>query len=88
MTLTDPREALADQSSFIGYLLGLTGVAHLVRALADDPRHHETGVPADDFVHLLLGFASIGRTIEHLGAPSVPPVVPTPSGVTQIRWLR
>ena len=26
MTLTDPREALADQSSFIGYLIGLAGL--------------------------------------------------------------
>jgi uncharacterized membrane protein HdeD (DUF308 family) len=88
MTLTDPREALADQSSFIGYLLGLTGVAHLVHELADDPRHRETDGSADDFVHLLLGFASIGRIIEHLGAPPTPPVDTTPRGGTQIRWLR
>ena len=26
MTLTDPREALADQSSFISYLMGLAGL--------------------------------------------------------------
>lgn len=88
MTLTDPREALADQSSFIDYLLGLTGVAHLVHALADDPRHHDIDCPADDVVHLLLGFASIGRTIEHLGAPPVPPMDAAPRGGTQIRWLR
>ena len=27
MTLTDPREALADQSNFISYLVGLAGLA-------------------------------------------------------------
>ena len=29
MTLTDPREALADQSSFISYLVGLAGLARV-----------------------------------------------------------
>ena len=29
MTLTDPREALADQSNFIGYLLGLAGLGQV-----------------------------------------------------------
>ena len=36
MTLIDPREALAEQSNFIGYLLGEAGLGQVVRALADD----------------------------------------------------
>ena len=42
MTLIDPREALADQSNFIGYLLGLAGLGQVVHALAA-----EGDVPAD-----------------------------------------
>ena len=38
MTLTDPREALADQSNFIGYLMGLASLGHVVHALADGDR--------------------------------------------------
>ena len=36
MTLTDPRDALADQSNFIGYLMGLARLARVVHALAAD----------------------------------------------------
>ncbi|OUZ02313.1 hypothetical protein B0172_03600 [Mycobacterium avium subsp. paratuberculosis] len=36
MTLTDPRDALADQSDFIGYLVGLAGLADVVHTLAGD----------------------------------------------------
>ena len=36
MTLTDPRDALAEQSSFISYLVGLAGLARVVHALAAD----------------------------------------------------
>ena len=41
MTLTDPREALADQSDFIGYLVGLAGLSGLVHTLASDSRPNE-----------------------------------------------
>jgi hypothetical protein len=71
MTLMDPREALAEQSTFIGYLMGLSSLGQVVRALVagDD---HKTDRPgdADDFVHLLLGFASLGASIERLAQTS------------------
>ncbi|MGJ6126092.1 hypothetical protein QN239_26295 [Mycolicibacterium sp. Y3] len=88
MTITDPQPALAEQSSFIGYLVGLAGLGQLVRSLAAPGC---TGpYPDDDFVHLLLGLASIGTAIEGLAGsePDVPPV----SGATSLpsagRWLR
>lgn len=69
MTLTDPREALADQSDFIGYLVGLAGLGQVVHALAADTRFGDADRPdarrnANDFVHALLGLASIGAAIE------------------------
>jgi hypothetical protein len=91
--LTDPRPALAEQSSFIGYLLGLAGVARAVHALAGDGHTRPNPVhEADDFVHLLLGFASVGRAIEGLGEsaraePSDAPDETTPAS-TSTRWLR
>lgn len=73
MTLTDPVAALADDCSFISYLTGLAGLGRLVHAVA------ETGRPgtgaADDFVHLLLGIASLGSAIEALAA-STPDAAP------------
>ena len=72
MTLTDPREALADQSSFISYLIGLAGLARVVHALAaDGDRRADPSRDADDFVHVLLGLASLGDAIERL-AESAP----------------
>jgi hypothetical protein len=90
MTLTDPREALAEQSTFIGYLMGLTGLARVVHELAAAHNSHaEPRRDADDFVHLLLGLASLGHEIELL-AESVPvqrnPAEAVPSLDT--RWLR
>jgi hypothetical protein len=92
MTLTDPREALADQSNFIGYLVGLAGVARVVHTLADDDRRSDTRGDPDDFVHVLLGLASMGVAIERLansavvqqntGTKTSPPAAPT------TRWLR
>lgn len=89
MTLTDPREALADQSNFIGYLVGLAGVGRMVRILADDDRRSDTCRGPDDFVHALLGLASLGAAIERIANsptlqqnPTVPAVMPT------TRWLR
>ena len=61
MTLTDPREALADQSNFIDYLIGLAGLGQLVHALADGDRRADSSGDADDFVNVLLGIASLGR---------------------------
>ena len=93
MTLIDPREALADQSNFIGYLLGLAGLGQVVHALAaegDVPP--DTVRDADDFVHLLLGLASIGKSIERLAESAVPrshSVSVSPlSASTTTRWLR
>lgn len=86
MTLTDPREALADDSSFIGYLVGLAAVAQMVRALADDAGPGTTPPHPDDFVYALLGLASLGSGIERLAKypamHSYPPAVPV------TRWLR
>ena len=91
--LTDPRPALAEQSSFIGYLLGLAGVARAVHTLAGDG--HTRTHPAheiDDFVHLLLGFASVGQAIEGLGesarAEPCDASEETPPASTSSRWLR
>lgn len=71
MTLTDPREALADQSPFIGYLMGLVSLGQVVRALAaDDDCQADKPCDADDFVHLLLGIAGLGASIGRLAATS------------------
>lgn len=90
MTLIDPREALADQSSFIGYLLGLAGVARMVHTLADDGPRTKAPRDPDEFVHALLGLASLGAAVDRLltsGMPqqtsnAEPPATPT------MRWLR
>ncbi|KUI31325.1 hypothetical protein AU196_18590 [Mycobacterium sp. IS-1742] len=87
MTLTDPRQALAEQSSFIGYLMGLAGAAHVVSALAEGPPAR-TSSAADDFVYGLLGLASLGRGIEHLAAPAIAPAGVAPHTPAEIRWLR
>ena len=91
MTLTDPREALADQSSFVGYMLGLAGMARAVRELgADDTRRADPPAEADDFVHVLLGIASLGEKIEQLGESAAGQSNPTSetTGPTMSRWLR
>ncbi|KUI33855.1 hypothetical protein [Mycobacterium sp. GA-2829] len=88
MTLTDPCDALADESTFIGYLTGLAGVARLVRRLAEAPRR-ENPDHTDDFVDLLLGLASVGRRVEYLAAP--PAAAPDTARADTIlagRWLR
>lgn len=93
MTLTDPRDALADQSNFIGYLLGLAGLARVVHALAaDDNRRSDPPGDSSDFVDLLLGVASLGQSIERLAdTASVQPQTTLeahPSASTTMRWLR
>jgi hypothetical protein len=93
MTLTDPREALADQSNFIGYLLGLAGLARVVHTLAADGGRRSGPPPdSDDFVHVLLGLASLGEAIERLANSALAQRDPTdaaraPASPT-MRWLR
>jgi hypothetical protein len=88
VTLTDPRDALAEQSDFIGYLVGLASVGRLVHKLTD-------GEPlasvreADDFVYALLGLASIGGFVETLAeSPSAPTQPVAASATVHDRWLR
>jgi hypothetical protein len=93
MTLTDPRDALADQSDFIGYLVGLAGLARVVHTLAADGDRRAGGPrDSDDFVHVLLGFASIGATIERFANSAMAQQNPTaeapPSAAPTTRWLR
>jgi len=90
MTLIDPREALADQSSFIGYLLGLAGVARMVHTLADDGRRAKAARDPDEFVHALLGLARLGAAIDRLVNSGMAQQNPTTqSAATQTtRWLR
>jgi hypothetical protein len=93
MTLTDPREALADQSSFIDYLVGLAGLARVVHTLAADGEpHFEPPRDSDDFVHVLLGLASLGDTIERIAEPALLQRnsirEPTASASATARWLR
>lgn len=88
MTLTDPIAALADDCSFIGYLVGLAGVGRVVHTLAGDA---EAGTPraADEFVHLLLGLASLGAGIESLGQGTDTAAQTTrPTTTDAPRWLR
>ncbi|MDR3658472.1 MAG: hypothetical protein P4L48_23320 [Mycobacterium sp.] len=92
MTLTDPREALADQSNFIGYLVGLAGLARVVHTLADADRRPGPHRDPDDFEYALLGLAGIGAAIERLAdsaiaQPDLTPEAPPPASTT-MRWLR
>ncbi len=89
MTLTDPREALADQSSFIDYLVGLAGVARTVRALAaDGDRRSGADRGAGDFEYVLLGLASLGRGVERLADLTGAQGDSAPPAPTIGRWLR
>lgn len=93
MTVTDPREALADQSSFIDYLVGLAGLAGVVRTLAADGERR-SGPTRDvgDFEYVLLGLAGLGTAIERLANPAgkqrSPSIDATPPNPTPVRWLR
>jgi hypothetical protein len=93
MTLTDPRAALADQSEFIGYLVGLAGLSRAVHTLAaDGNRRSDSPHYSDDFVHALLGLASIGAAIERLANSAMAQQIPTaeapPPAAPTRRWLR
>jgi hypothetical protein len=93
MTLTDPVAALADDCSFIGYLVGLASIGRVVRTLAGESQAG-TSHPADDFVHLLVGLAGVGACIEGLVEPSSDGGTPRPAGdaaarrLATSRWLR
>ena len=94
MTLTDPREALAEQSTFIGYLMGLASLGQVVQALAaDNDRRADTPCDADDFVHLLLGIAGLGAAIERLaetasGRKRICEADESATDSAYTRWLR
>lgn len=93
MTLTDPREALADQSDFIGYLVGLAGMAEVVHILAaDGDRSSDPPRDSDDFVHVLVGLASIGAAIDRIANSTTAQQNPTaeapPAAAPNMRWLR
>jgi hypothetical protein len=93
MTLSDPCDTLAEQSSFIGYLVGLASVSRMVHALAVD-HDRRSGPPrdADDLVSVLLGFASLGDAIQRLINPVAIQTAPTDRAVatapSTVRWLR
>ncbi|BBX07195.1 hypothetical protein [Mycolicibacterium aichiense] len=81
MTLTDPRDALADKSDFIGYLVGLAALTEMVRALASDTDPGAAPVhDCDDFGYALLGLASIGSAVERMAACSAHQLHTSPTG--------
>lgn len=91
--LTDPRPALAEQSNFVGYLVGLASLARAVHALAGDAQRRADPPPhADDFAHLLLGVASVGDAINRLAEfEPAPPSETTEAPAIRpanTRWLR
>ncbi len=90
MTLTDPCEALAEQSSFVSYLVGLAGLAQVVCTLAADGElRTESSGEADDLVLMLLGLASLGEAIERLAEPAPPQHrAAAATAPTNTRWLR
>jgi hypothetical protein len=89
MTLTDPRDALAEQSNFIGYLMGLASLARVVRGLAEgDGSGNEIHCESEEFVYLLLGFVAVGDGIERLGESPAAPAATVPAREPTPRWLR
>lgn len=90
--LTDPIPALAEQNNFVGYLMGLAGLARAVHALGGDASPADNRREVDDFVHLLLGIARVGDAISRLAeSDSDEPLgitdAPTYSAA-DTRWLR
>ncbi|MGW4095900.1 MULTISPECIES: hypothetical protein [unclassified Mycobacterium] len=88
MSLSDPRAALAEQSSFIEYLVGLAAVSRAIHALAGDGTTPVPPRPADDFVHALLGLASLGTAIERLAESATGQTAAAPPPDSPRRWLR
>jgi hypothetical protein len=90
VTLTDPREALANQSNFIGYLMGLASLGQVVHTLAGEGiSRTDTSGDVDDFVHVLLGIASLAESVERLvETSSTVQLQPAASPAASVRWLR
>jgi len=89
MTLTDPREALADKSDFIGYLVGLAAVTDMVRTLAaDDGSQKLSAGDCDDFIYALLGLASTGAAVERMSNCVIAQQNPTIEVAPTTRFLR
>ena len=87
--MTDPCDALAEQSSFIGYLMGLAALGRVVQAMAVEgrPGPQPPGEP-DDLVDVLVGIAGLGEAIRQMAehaAVQDNPTVPPPADT---RWLR
>ena len=91
MTLTGPRDALADRSDFIGYLVGLAALADMVRALASHTGHRAAPVrDCDDFEYALLGLASIGSAVERMAkyVTQQPHSISSADSAAETRFLR
>lgn len=88
MSLVDPRAALAEQSSFLGYLLGLAAASQAIRSLAGDGTASAPPRPADNFVHALLGLASLGTAVERLAESTPAQPVPACPPDAARRWLQ
>lgn len=91
MTLTEPRDALADQSSLIDYLIGLAGLARVVRGLTEDGvEATESCDTASEFVYVLLGIARLGEAIEALAGDSGANEATEAGSANSpnVRWLR
>jgi hypothetical protein len=95
--LADPRPALAERSEFHHALVGLAGLAGVIRALAAgsapaDPTGAEsTGaelIVADDLVHALLGMVSVGEAVARLAAPVASAAARAPAPGEPVQWLR
>lgn len=88
MKVTEPAAALADDCSFIGYLVGLASIGQVVRTLARDS-DGVTSPAAGDFVYLLMGLASVGAGIESMAQLPDTIAQPTVHKATDAqRWLR
>ena len=88
--LIDPWDAFAEQGSFVNALVGLAGLARMVRALTDqDGDPAPGGGQPDEFVHLLLAVASLGDAVDRLArAADGDAAQPTPAPSTSGAWLR
>ena len=92
MTLTDPRDGLAEQSNFVSYLMGLANLTRMVHALAADcERRTDPPRDADHLIYVLLGLARLGDGIERLAksAAAAPQQrAAAASALPETRWLR
>jgi hypothetical protein len=86
--LSDPRDAMAEQNGVVQALVGLAGIARMVRALAASPATGCAGREVDDAIHLLMGLVSLGDAVERLGATSPGGEAEPPDREGPRRWLR